>query len=135
MKNKLTLKIIAILISTDFLETFAQFCFKKSVIGESGFQIFNFIDALAFAKIAVTSPFLWVGLLSVLAIFIIWSTVLSKIDLSVAVPVCSFSYILVPLTSVIFFHEKVTPLRWTGITVVLLGVILVTLSSKETQRA
>jgi undecaprenyl phosphate-alpha-L-ara4N flippase subunit ArnE len=63
--------------------------------------------------------------------FIIWSTILSKIDLSVAVPIASFSYILVPLVSIIFLHEKISALRWLGIFFILAGVIFVSLSSRE----
>jgi undecaprenyl phosphate-alpha-L-ara4N flippase subunit ArnE len=66
-----------------------------------------------------------------MATFIIWSTILSKIDLSVAVPVCSFSYVTIPLVSIIFLHEKISLLRWSGIFFILVGVIFVSLSSKE----
>ena len=62
--------------------------------------------------------------------FIIWSTVLSKIDLSVAVPIASFSYILVALVSILFLHETITLLRWMGIFLILTGVIFVSVSSR-----
>ncbi len=130
-KGKLTLKILLILVATDFLETFTHFCFKKSTLPESGFMISGFQDALIFIKSVASSGFLWLGLTSVLLTFIIWSTALSKIDLSVAVPVCSFSYILVPLVSVILLHEKVSALRWAGISFILVGIILVSLSTKK----
>lgn len=130
-KKRITLKILAILISTDFLETFTQFCFKKSAVTGSGLDVATLAEILVFLKVVFLSPFLWLGLFSVLLTFIIWSTILSKIDLSVAVPVCSFSYILVPITSIIFLHEKVSLLRWSGIIFILLGVIFVSLSSKE----
>lgn len=130
-KGKLTLKILLILLATDFLETFTHFCFKKSALPESGFMISSFPDALIFIKSVASSGFLWLGLTSVVLTFIIWSTVLSKIDLSVAVPICSFSYILVPLVSVILLHEKVSALRWAGISLILVGIILVSLSAKK----
>lgn len=130
-KKRITLKILAILISTDFLETFTQFCFKKSAVTGSQLDVATLAEILVFLKVVFLSPFLWLGLFSVLFTFIIWSTILSKIDLSVAVPVCSFSYILVPITSIIFLHEKVSLLRWSGIIFILLGVIFVSLSSKE----
>jgi drug/metabolite transporter (DMT)-like permease len=57
--------------------------------------------------------------------------ILSKIDLSVAVPIASFSYILVPVVSIVFLHEQITALRWLGVLFVLVGVVLVSLSSKE----
>ncbi len=130
-KKRITLKIFLILISTDFLETFIQLCFKKSALAASGFEVKAFWDVFIFLKGAFHSPFLWLGILSVLLTFIIWSTVLSRIDLSVAIPVCSFSYILVPLVSIIFLNEKIGILRWLGIILILIGIIFVSLSSKE----
>jgi undecaprenyl phosphate-alpha-L-ara4N flippase subunit ArnE len=130
-KKILTLRILLFLVFIDILETFTQFCFKKSVLTESGFDVKAFSDIIIFLKGPFSSPFLWVGLLSVFLIFIIWSTVLSKIDLSVAIPVCSFSYILVPLVSITLLNEKVGILRWAGIFFILTGIIFVSLSSKE----
>ena len=134
-KKLLTLKIFFFLIFIDFLETFAQFCFKKSALPVAGFEIKAVNDVFHFVSCVISSPFLWFGLFSVLLIFTLWSTILSKIDLSVAVPVCSFSYITVPLVSLFFFHEKISILRWTGILIILLGVMLVSISSKQKKEA
>lgn len=128
-KRQVTLKILLLLISVDLIETFAQFCFKKSALSGASFQIGNLGDIFNFLKVIVPSGYFWAGLISVILIFITWSTVLSKIDLSVAVPVCSFSYITVPLTALIFFHENISFLRWSGIFFILMGVILVSRSS------
>ena len=133
-KINITFKIMLFFISVDLLETFSQFCFKKTALSESAFVIQTFLDALVFAKAVVSSPFLWFGLVSVFLTFTIWSTILSKIDLSVAVPVCSFSYVTIPLVSIIFFHEKISFLRWSGIFLILIGVALVSLSSKHKER-
>jgi drug/metabolite transporter (DMT)-like permease len=130
-KKNLTLKVVLFLVFSDILETFTQFCFKKSAVSQDGFGVKAFSDIFIFLSGALSSWFLWMGLLSVVLVFIIWSTVLSKIDLSVAVPVASFSYVLIPLVSIIFLHEKISLLRWSGILFILIGVIFVSLSSKE----
>jgi drug/metabolite transporter (DMT)-like permease len=130
-KGNLTFKIFLFLVSVDFLETLTQFCFKKTALPESAFEINALADILVFLKLMLFSPFLWLGLVSVLFTFIIWSTILSHIDLSVAVPVCSFSYITIPLVSIIFFHEKLSYLRWMGIFLILIGVILVSVSTNH----
>lgn len=130
-KKKVTFKILLLLIASDILETAVHFFFKKSVLGQVDFSVFNLAGAGFFLKAVFVSPFLWMGLFTVVMIFIIWSTVLTKIDLSVAVPIASFSYILVPIVSIIFLHEQIKPLRWLGILFVLAGVVLVSLSSKE----
>ncbi|MFH0856072.1 MAG: EamA family transporter [Candidatus Omnitrophota bacterium] len=132
-KRRLTLKILLFLVSTDILETLAQFCFKRSASSRGFPEIATFIQGAMFLKAAVLSPFLWLGLLSVFLIFIIWSTILSKIDLSVAVPVASFSYILVPLVSSVFLHEKVSSIRWLGIVFIILGVIFVSVTTNHNQ--
>ncbi|MDD5097476.1 MAG: EamA family transporter [Candidatus Omnitrophica bacterium] len=130
-KKKVTLKILLLLIASDILETAIHFFFKKSALAEAQISVVDLGSAIVFLKAVFASPFLWAGLLTVAAVFIIWSTVLSKIDLSVAVPIASFSYILVPVVSVIFLHEHISVLRWVGILLILMGVILVSLSSKE----
>lgn len=130
-KKRLTIKILLFLVFSDMLETLTQFCFKKSALAVSGLEIKKIPEIVVFLYGAFSSWYLWLGLFSVLFTFIIWSTILSKIDLSVAVPIASFSYILVPLVSIVFLHEKITLLRWSGIIFILIGVIFVSLSSKE----
>lgn len=130
-KKKVTFKILLLLITCDILETVVHFFFKKSTLAQSSKAIVDLATAGEFLKTTFASPFLWIGLFAVVAVFIIWSMVLTKIDLSVAVPIASFSYILVPLVSIIFLHEQINALRWLGVFFVILGVIFVSLSSKE----
>lgn len=128
-KRNVTLKIVLLLLFSDILETFTQFCFKKGALAETGLDIRGLPDAFVFLQSVSSSPFLWLGILSVGLTFVIWSTVLSKIDLSVAVPIASFSYILVPLTSIVFLGEQISALRWLGILFILMGVIAVSMSA------
>lgn len=130
-KKKVTFKILLLLITCDILETAIHFFFKKSALAQSGQVVVDIATAVEFLKANLISPFLWLGLFAVVAVFIIWSTVLTKIDLSVAVPIASFSYILVPVVSIIFLHEQISALRWLGVSFVLAGVVFVSLSSKE----
>ena len=128
-KKHITLKIFLFLIFTDLLETFAQFCLKKSVASANLLNIHSPGDIVTFILTVIPSPFLWVGLLSIFCIFVTWSVILSRIDLSVAVPVASFSYICIPIVSMLFLGEKISLLRWSGILLILLGVIVVSKSS------
>jgi len=130
-KNKITAKILIFLLLTDVLETFIQYCFKNTAINEGTFEITNIQTLFSFVYSVIGSGYLWIGIISVITVFIIWSSVLSKIDLSVAVPIASFSYILVPLISIIFLHEKISALRWLGIFFVLAGVIFVSISAHK----
>lgn len=128
-KRPLTFLIFILIVSTDVLETVAQFCFKKTALLQHSVAITSISDVLRFISLAVANPFLWLALFAISVIFCLWITILSKIDLSVAIPVASFSYITIPLVSIIFFGEKIPFLRWIGIGFILLGVVLVSLSS------
>jgi drug/metabolite transporter (DMT)-like permease len=131
-KSHLTLKIILLLVFTDTLEAFTQFCFKKSAISATDTTVYSLQQAAGFVQSMLSSGYLWLGVASVILIFMIWSTVLSRIDLSVAVPIASFSYVLIPLISIFYFHEKISGLRWLGILFILIGVVAV---SKSTEKA
>ncbi|MBN2830712.1 MAG: EamA family transporter [Candidatus Omnitrophica bacterium] len=131
IKKRLTLKIILFLIISDIFETLVHLCFKKGAQAQDYLDIHTIRDGLTFLVGVSSSPYLWLGLFFALVTFITWSTILSKIDLSVAVPIASLSYILVPLTSSIFLKENISLLRWGGVIFILIGVVFVSLSSQE----
>jgi drug/metabolite transporter (DMT)-like permease len=61
--------------------------------------------------------------------FGLWLAVLSWEDLSVALPLQALSYIIVAFLAQWYLGENVTPLRWAGISLVFIGVVLITRSS------
>ncbi len=61
--------------------------------------------------------------------FGLWLAVLSWEDLSVALPLQALSYIVVAFLAQWFLGENVSPMRWAGISLVCLGVVLITKSS------
>ncbi len=129
----LTFKIFIFLVLNDFLETGAQSLFKTAAVSQENFHISQGHDVLIFIGHMITFPLVWLGLLAVVLIFTSWSTILSRIDLSMATPIASFSYVLVAVAAVVFFHEHVGWLRWTGILFILAGVSLVSTSAPKKQ--
>lgn len=61
--------------------------------------------------------------------FFLWLAVLSWEDLSVALPMQALNYVLVAILAKYLLHEEVSPLRWAGIALVCVGVMLITKSS------
>ncbi len=66
--------------------------------------------------------------------FFLWLAVLSWEDLSVALPLQALNYVLVALLAKYILHEQVSPLRWAGITLVCIGVMLITKSSADSKQ-
>ena len=55
---------------------------------------------------------------------ITWIITLTKLDLSVAYPAVSISYIIVAIASFYLFQEAIPFQRWLGIGIIVLGVIV-----------
>lgn len=74
---------------------------------------------------AFTSGMVWAGILSLMAFFVSYSLVLTWADYSYVQPASSFAYAVVALLGHFALHETVTPLRWFGIAIICLGVLIV----------
>lgn len=85
------------------------------------------VGALTFHNLyaAFLSPYIWAGLALYVVATLFWFAVLSRAQLNVVYPLQSVSYILALLGSIAVFHEQVSPIRWLGVLVILMGVVLV----------
>jgi uncharacterized membrane protein len=73
----------------------------------------------------VTNPWVLVGVVLQAAFFFMYLTLLSRADVSQVLPMTAFDYIVVALLAQLLLAEVVTPARWTGIGLIVLGVFLV----------
>jgi undecaprenyl phosphate-alpha-L-ara4N flippase subunit ArnF len=73
----------------------------------------------------LASPLVWWAILLIVASFVSWLYVLRHIPLTVAFPLSRVVDILVPLGCWIFLGESISPLRWCGIALVIIGLALV----------
>ena len=53
-----------------------------------------------------------------------WMAAMTKLQLSHAYPFMSLAFVLVMMASGLFFHEPITPLKITGILLIVLGIIV-----------
>lgn len=71
------------------------------------------------------SPLVWLGILLVIISFLSWIYVLKHVPLTIAFPLASVVHVFVPLCSWIFLGEIISMRRWWGISLVLLGLVIV----------
>jgi uncharacterized membrane protein len=84
---------------------------------------------------AFANPWVWLGIASLLIFLISFMVVLSWADYSFVAPAAAVSYALAPLLSHWWLGELITPLRWTGIGIICLGVALITRTPARTTGA
>jgi len=68
------------------------------------------------------SPLVWLGIIFVIISFISWLYVLRYIPLTIAFPLSRVVDILVPLGCWFFLGEAISPRRWCGIALVIIGL-------------
>lgn len=73
----------------------------------------------------ILSPYIIVGLAIYFGGVFFWLLALNRADLSYVYPFASLSYVLITLASWLLLHEAVPPMRWIGLVVICIGVMLV----------
>ena len=128
-KGRLTLVVFMMILVTDLLESVAQTLLKEGVngVGMANITLANFAGFIANS---VSNPLVLLGLSVYILNFLLWMTILSRVELSVAMPAGSASYILVPVFSMLFLHEAINPARWFGIIFIVAGIYFVSQSTK-----
>ena len=74
---------------------------------------------------ALFNPWVAIGVSLLLVWLLSQMTLLSWADLSYVLPVTSAGYVLVALVGRFFLHEDISPARWFGIGLIMMGVVLV----------
>ena len=92
-------------------------------------------DWAVLAVAAVSDPTTVIGILLLLGFFVLFATVLSGADLSVAMPIVSFEIVVNVVLAYLILGENVSPLRWAGTGLVAIGVACVAASARRTATA
>ncbi|MDE3153569.1 MAG: hypothetical protein KGN76_00600 [Acidobacteriota bacterium] len=79
-----------------------------------------------------TTPWIWLGVGSLLLFFICYLVLLSWADYSFVTPVSAIGYAVVPLLGWALLGEQVTDLRWIGIGLICVGVLFISRTPPRT---
>jgi drug/metabolite transporter (DMT)-like permease len=79
---------------------------------------------------AFRSPLVWLGLALYGLGALAWILVLTRLDLSLAYPFLALNFVLIAIVSRLFLGETIPALRWGGIAVICLGILLIARSAR-----
>jgi drug/metabolite transporter (DMT)-like permease len=82
-------------------------------------------EALNTLSRVLTSGTIWLGIGSLITFFVAYTLVLSWADYSYVQPASAVAYGMVALLAHFMLREVVTPMRWLGVLVICLGVLVV----------
>jgi drug/metabolite transporter (DMT)-like permease len=84
--------------------------------------------------LAISNPWVSVGIVFLLGFFASYMSALSWADLTYVLPASSLGYVLLALIARFALHERVSLMRWLGIALVSSGVGFVTAGPEITKR-
>jgi len=96
------------------------------------------LSELSGVQLYVTAVSSWpvpTGILCYVVGTLVWLAVLSRLDLAVVYPLGSFNYVLVTLLSATVLGEIVSPLRWAGTALILIGILVIAAGERRQERA
>jgi len=74
---------------------------------------------------ALESPLTWLAIAVIIVDLVIWLYILKYIPLSIAFPLSRVVDVLVPICCWLILKEEISPLRWCGIALVIIGLAIV----------
>ncbi len=84
--------------------------------------------------LAISNPWVGLGIVLLLGFFASYMSALSWADLTYVLPASSLGYVLLAVIARFALHERVSLMRWLGITLVSSGVGFVTTGPEITKR-
>jgi drug/metabolite transporter (DMT)-like permease len=120
MPHPVLLVFVAVIISV-----FGQVSLKVAMNQVGAIDAESLVRPMETLMRVFSTPLVWLGLGCYGVSALLWLVVLSRLDLSYAYLMLASMYVLIPLVSWLFLGERIPPLRWLGMVVVVLGVVIV----------
>jgi drug/metabolite transporter (DMT)-like permease len=115
------LKLVGLAIIQSFFLMLSQVFLKLAVTQFGAFQ-FTF----AFFKSVFGNIYMMISGVTIATAVSLWVYILRHYPFSIAYPLGSISYIFGLVAAVLVFHEQVSPVRWMGVCIIIVGIYFVT---------
>ena len=125
MKNAL---ILALVVTTQVL---------GDIWLSQGMKLFGEVDSFSPTALAglltylFTSPWIWLGVATLVLSLLLYLTAISRLDLSLVLPVHASSYVLNALLAWLILGERVSGVRWLATLTIAVGVFIVGWSERR----
>lgn len=126
------LRVLIAMIVAAALTAIGQILIRRGMQQVGSLEQFQASLLLSYFGEAMLNPNVILGTFLHAIVYLLILTALSWADVTVAVPFTAIEYFFAALLAVTLLQETVSPLRWAGIGLIIVGVILISLGSPET---
>lgn len=123
--RRLKLKTIPFILLSIVMGPLGNVLLGKGMRGVGSLKAVKSNDILLFVARTLTSPWLWLAIACFLGFFLVHMLLLTWADYSYVQPATALAYASVAILSYFVLGEHVSGLRWAGIAVICLGVLIV----------
>lgn len=92
-------------------------------------EINSLTQLLSYLFKLLTNPLSLGGITLYFFSAVVWSYLLTKLDISFVQPILALTYVVTPILAILILHEHVSALRWAGILIIIVGVFVVSRSA------
>lgn len=125
------LKFVLILIVGLFLEAIGVVLLSRGLKEIGEMERVSVSEVVRLVRRGVTHPRILLGVGFEAAFFGILLFLLSRADVSLVWPLTSLGFVITALAARFYLHEQVTPTRWAGVLLIVLGAGLVSWSEQR----
>jgi drug/metabolite transporter (DMT)-like permease len=130
--RRLQLKTIPLILISIILGPLGNVFLGKAMKRVGSLTSARILDLVPVASRVLGSGYIWLGIACLLAFFIVHMLLLTWADYSYVQPATSLSYLSITMLSYLVLGEAISPLRWLGVIVICLGVLIVGRTSPST---
>jgi len=129
------LKFLIILLIGLTFESIGVVMLKKGMEKIGEVKEVSVSEVTRIVKAGATNGSILLGVFFEALFFAVLLILMSRSDISLLWPLTGLSFVFATFAAIIFLEEKVTPLRWAGVALVVMGAVLIGYSEKANERA
>jgi drug/metabolite transporter (DMT)-like permease len=121
-------KLLLILLIGLVFEATGVVLLKKGITQIGEVQKINAAEILRVVKAGVTNPNILMGVFFEALFFACLLILMSESDISFLWPLTALSFVMTTFAAKLFLSEQVSPIRWAGVVLIMLGASLISYS-------
>ena len=129
------LKFLIILLIGLTFESIGVVMLKKGMEKIGDVKTVSVSEVMRIVKAGATNGSILLGVFFEALFFAILLILMSRSDISLLWPLTGLSFVFATFAAIIFLHEKVSPMRWAGVALVVAGAVLIGYSEKANEHA
>ncbi len=123
-------KLLVILLIGLTFESAGVVLLKKGITSIGEIKKLSVPEALRVAKAGATSPSILLGVLFEALFFASLLILMARADISFLWPLTGLSFVFATFAAMWFLHEQVSPVRWAGVALIMIGAALISYSEQ-----